>query len=462
MFRIDAGKPIDLFEGMKRREFMQMGALSYLGLTLSSGLVAQDAAAVAQKSEKNCIFLFLVGGPSQLDTFDPKPDAPQEIRSPFKAIKTNASGVRLTEIFPETAKVADKFAILRTMHHSASGVHDTGHQLMQTGRLYRNTLPHPHAGCVLSYLRGSRYGMPTHIALPQRIGHTGGNMPHGQDAGFLGKRFDPYFIEADPCASNLPDLAARSINELIGKRGKSPIPSCDTVELAALRSASSDNPLFDCRLQEEYAWMTSPVGHDALSIDQEPDSIRERYGRNRFGQSCLLARRLVERGVRFVTVNMFDTVFNKLTWDIHGVAPFSDMRDMRDIVAPMFDKAYSALLRDMEARGMLKDTLIVAMGEFGRTPKINPAGGRDHWPKCWSMLFAGGDILGGQYVGASDTIAAEPRERPATPAEALATVYHHFGINLDTELVAPGGRVFSVVERGVQPIMELFTGSHSA
>ena len=187
----------------------------------------------------------------------------------------------------------------------------------------------------------------------------------------------------------------------------------------------------------------------------EDDKLRDQYGRNKFGQSCLLSRRLLENGVRFCTVNMFETVFNEITWDIHGSAPFSPIECYSDLVGPMLDKGLSTLLEDLKQRGMLDNTLIVAMGEFGRTPKINPAGGRDHWPQVWSILMAGGGIQGGRVVGKTDEIGAYPVERPVTPAEVVATVYHCLGIDGETELTGPGNRPIPLVDHGVKPIMEL-------
>jgi hypothetical protein len=184
--------------------------------------------------------------------------------------------------------------------------------------------------------------------------------------------------------------------------------------------------------------------------------MKDRYGRNRFGMSCLLARRMIERGVRFVTINMFETVFNEITWDIHGSTPFSPIACYRDQVGPMFDYGYASLLEDLQERGLLENTMIVATGEFGRTPKINPAGGRDHWPQCWTMLFAGGGVKGGQIVGSSDEIGAYPKDRPVTPAEVAATMMSALGIDLETELPGLQGRPIRVVDHGVDPIHALF------
>jgi len=389
MFRVDADGPVEFCNRLSRREFLHAGSLSMMGLTLPSFLAMNQADAATPDKDMNCIFLFLVGGPSQLDTFDMKPDAPAEIRGPFKPTRTNNPDIQISEIFPRTAKHADKFSIIRTLHHEAAGVHDAGHQLMQTGRYYSNNLEQPNAGCVYGYLRGAKHDMPPHVLLPRPMGNTGGNMPHGQSAGFLGKAHDPF------------------------------------------------------------------VPNDELDLSGESQALRDAYGQNKFGQNCLRARRLIERGARFVTINMFETVFNETTWDIHGAAPYSSIDCYRDYVGPMFDHAYSSLLEDLSQRGMLDNTMVIATGEFGRTPKINPAGGRDHWPQVWSMLMAGGGIQGGRVVGKTDAIGAYPIERPVTPQEVVATMYHQLGVNLETELPSPSSRPVPIVDYGTKPIQEL-------
>jgi uncharacterized protein (DUF1501 family) len=205
-----------------------------------------------------------------------------------------------------------------------------------------------------------------------------------------------------------------------------------------------------------YRLMSSPQARAAFDLNQEPASVRDRYGRTRFGQSCLLARRLIERGVRFVTVNMFETVFDEVTWDIHGSRPFTDINQMAREVAPNFDQGYSALLEDLQQRGLLSNTIVTAMGEFGRTPKINPAGGRDHHPGVWTILIGGGPIRGGRVVGESDELGYVPKSRPVTPAEVAATLYRGLGIDPHRELPGPQGRPIPLVDYGVQPINELF------
>ncbi|MCA9036069.1 MAG: DUF1501 domain-containing protein, partial [Planctomycetaceae bacterium] len=202
--------------------------------------------------------------------------------------------------------------------------------------------------------------------------------------------------------------------------------------------------------------MTSTQAREAFDLSQEPASVRDRYGMNRFGQCCLLARRLIESGVRFVTVNTFLTVFDEITWDIHGSKPFTSIEGMRDIVAPMYDQGYSALIEDLYQRGMLDNTMVCNLAEFGRTPKVNPAGGRDHWPQCFTVYFAGGGVKGGQVVGASDPIGGVPADRPVLPGDAVATIFHSLGLDLNAHLPGPAGRPFPLVDIGRREIHELF------
>jgi hypothetical protein len=202
--------------------------------------------------------------------------------------------------------------------------------------------------------------------------------------------------------------------------------------------------------------VTSESARSAFDLSKEPRDVRERYGMNRFGQCCLLARRLIEGGVRFVTVNTFLTVFDEITWDIHGTKPFTSIEGMKNIVAPMYDRAYGALIEDLDQRGLLGNTLVCNLAEFGRTPRINPAGGRDHWPQCWSMYFAGGGIQGGRAVGRSDPTGGYPAERPVEPSEVVATIFQSLGLDLESHLPGPAGRPFPLVDFGKQPIHELF------
>jgi hypothetical protein len=366
--------------GMSRRSFLRAGGLA-AGYSL-----ANLAAAQRQNRDINCILLFLVGGPSHIDTWDPKPHAPDQIRGPFRPIQTTIPGMQVSELFPRMARMADRYAIVRSVYHDSAPIHETGQQLMQAGHLFRAEQEYPHYGAVVSRTRGpGRNGVPPFVILPGPIGNTGVSISHGQGAGNLGSRHEPVLVNAECRMQNAEYRCANSFCLL---------------------------PLAFC-------------------IRSEKDEVQARFGRNPFGQSCLLARQLIEQGVRFVTVNMFDTVFNKVTWDCHaaGGSLNTTLRDYQNVVCPMFDLAYTALLEDLHQRGLLQSTMVLAMGEFGRTPRLNATGGRDHWPGVWSILFAGGKVRGGRVIGASDRIGAEPRDRPVNPAQVAASVYH--GLDID-------------------------------
>ncbi|MDB5293645.1 MAG: hypothetical protein JWL69_4886 [Phycisphaerales bacterium] len=445
-------------DGVTRRDFLHAGALAAMGLTLPQLLALKARGATKEGTdEKSCIMIFNLGAPSQIDLYDPKPDAAAEIRGPFKTIRTASKDIQLTELLPLHAKIADKFSLVRSVYHTAAAVHDTGHQMLQTGRLFTAGINTPHVGCAMSYLRAARNELPPHVILPEPMGPTGGNMPHGQDAGFLGKAYDPFVLGADPSKKDfkVPDLlppgylgAAR-----VERRQK----LRDAVDGTVKQFEASENAaLMNEDFHTAFKLMTSTKARDAFDLTKEPESVRQRYGMNRFGQCCLLARRLVEAGVRCVTVNTFLTVFNEITWDIHGSLPFTSIAGMKEIVAPMYDQGYSALIEDLHQRRMLDNTMVCALAEFGRTPRVNPAGGRDHWPACWTVYFAGGGVQGGRVVGRSDDIGAYPAERPVTAAEVVATIYHSLGVDLETTLPGPQGRPFGIVDSGTKAIKELF------
>ena len=457
MLNVTGPGSITTCDGVTRRDFLQVGTLGALGLTMADYSAAQAAGKVnADANEKSVIMIFNLGAPSQLDLFDMKPDAPSEIRGPFKPIATKGD-FHISEILPKHAAVADKFSLVRSVYHTAAAVHDTGHQMMQTGRLFTGGIVVPHAGCALEFLKGRRSELPAHVILPELMGPTGGNMPHGQDAGFLGKTYDPFVLNSDPSKPNfkVPDLLPpKEIGEarLARRRDLRQVVD-DTVKKF---ESSESAKLMDANFAAAYRLMTSEKAREAFDLTKEPLTVRERYGLTRFGQCCLLARRLVERGVRFVTVNTFLTVFGEITWDIHGSKPFTSIAGMRDIVAPMYDQGYSALIEDLAQRGLLGNTMVCNLAEFGRTPRINPAGGRDHWPQCWSVYFAGGGVKGGRVVGRSDDIGAYPAERPVNPGEVVATIYKSLGLDLDTHLPGPQGRPFALVDFGVREVKELF------
>jgi uncharacterized protein (DUF1501 family) len=408
-----------------------VGGLGALGLSLAD-LDAARATGQAS-SDRAVILLLLVGGPSQLETWDPKPGAPAEIRGPFGSIATSVPGVRISEHLPKLARRLDSLTLIRSLHHDAAPIHETGHQLIQTGKLCLADKDYPHVGSVVARLRGSKHDLPPFVVVPGPVGNTGVGVSHGQSAGALGAAFDPFHLAADPAALDFDpadafDRAQRFLDA--------------APDLPAGVRTSADR-LFAQRSRR------------AFDLTAEPAAVRDGYGRTTFGQSCLLARRLVEAGVRLVTVNMFETVFNKVTWDCHGARPFSTLDDYARELLPTFDMAFSALLDDLDRRGLLDSTLVVATGEFGRTPKLNAAGGRDHWPGVWSAAMAGGGLRRGEVIGSSDAHAAEPHDRPITPPELVATIYRSLGLDPMRTIALRDGEPMALAQ-GAEPIAEAF------
>ena len=458
MLKLTGQGTVQTCAGVTRRDFLQAGALGAVGLTLPQYLAAKQHGGVKPGyDDRACIMIFNLGAPSHLDTFDMKPEAPAEIRGPFQPINTSAHGLQISELFPRHAEVAHLFSLVRSCHHTGAAVHDAGWQMMQTGRLFSGGVETPHIGAVLSYLRGRKTDLPAHVVLPETMGRGGGNLPNGQAGGFLGKKHDPFALMADPSQQDfeVPDLLPpEEIGEVRLERRRR---MREIVDATVDHFEASENArLLDDNFQAAYRLMTSDEARAAFDLSREPSRVRERYGMSRFGQCCLLARRLVEGGVRFVTINTFLTVFDEITWDIHGSKPFTSIEGMRDIVAPMYDQAYSALLTDLEQRGLLPTTLVCNLSEFGRTPRVNPAGGRDHWPQCYTVGFAGGGVQGGRVVGRSDPIGGVPAERPVQPGDVAATIFHSLGLNLESHLPGPAGRPFPLVDFGKREIHELF------
>jgi hypothetical protein len=406
-----------LLSGVSRRAFLRFGGLGVLSLKAKEQVAAQQAKVEATgKARRSCIFLMLTGGPGHLDTFDPKPLAPVEYRGPLQAIQTAVPGVLVSEALPKLAARLDRVAILRSLWHDAASIHETGLQLIQTGRLSRNGTTHPAMGSIVARLLGSRNHLPPYVVLPRLLGQTGVNTWQGQRAGHLGAEFDPF------------DLSMLAIR--------------DPLEFWSSTSWSNIS-----------AWLSDEL-RSALKYHDEPEATRQAYGDSQFGRSCLLARRLIEQGSRFVTVNMFESLADQVTWDCHAngkwaPATVADYRD-HPALGPTFDHVYGALLDDLDQRGLLNDTLVVAVGEFGRTPKLNDRGGRDHWPGVWSGLLAGGGIPGGQTIGSSDSRGTTPVDRPTTPAEFVATILQSLGLDLATKLETPGGNDLPLADR--QPI----------
>jgi uncharacterized protein (DUF1501 family) len=440
MLHLESDRGVRTCDGVTRRDFLRAGGLA-MGLSLTELAQLQQLGAAPTRSDKACIQIFLVGGPSQLDTWDLKPDAPEDIRGPFRPIRTNVPGIDICEHFPRMARLADRFAVLRSVHHREAPIHETGQQLLQTGYLSSIESERPHFGAVVSKLRPTA-DMPPWVMLPAPIQNTGVSISHGQGAGFLGREHEALVVHhagIDPAR--------------LGHRWAL-VEAVDSAQqcFEQAEAAGHSSPA----AQQAADRLFNPRVKQALDLASEPETLRDCYGWNTFGQSCLLARRLVQSGVRLVTINMFDTVFNQITWDCHanGGDLNTTLADYAETLCPMLDAAYSTLLSDLEAHGLLASTLVVAAGEFGRTPQVNARNGREHWPGVWSMLLAGGGVRGGQVIGASDAHGAEPRERPIQPAEVVATVYHALAIDLATQLPTADGRLVPLIE--TRPILELF------
>jgi hypothetical protein len=402
--------------GPNRRDFVK----SAMAVALGGNVLNHGANANTPPAEDiSCIFILLVGGPSQVDTWDPKPEAVQEVRGPYRPIATRVPGIWISELFPRLADIMDKVSIVRTLCHQNEATHDRGHQAIQTGREFCDDIEHPHYGSVVARLKGPRGQMPPYCLLPGPLGRTGGKMSHGQDAGYLGDAYSPMVLQS--CAGSAPPGVTRLV------------------------------PL----VQTSYLSQESLVRTTA-TLQEETRSACNRYGGSSFGLNCLRARRFIEAGARFVTINMFDTVLDTPSWDMHGYAPFSTFSSLQKTVCPRFDIAFAALIKDLDERGLLSSTMVVAAGEFGRRPWVNGSGGRDHHASCWSGLLAGGRVRGGRVIGCSDRIGEMPTERPVTMQEFAATMYHGLNIPCDTRLSGPDAQSIGVVDPGVQPVYELF------
>jgi hypothetical protein len=427
---------------VSRRHALEIGGIALAGLTLPRLLEAEANGRTREGSARSVILLFQFGGPSHIDTFDPKPEAPLEIRGEFKSIPASVPGVEICEHLPRLAAMADRYALIRSVHHNRSS-HNPGAYYSLTGReplVDRVTLnasadDFPHPGSVTDYLlarRGFRSQVPVFVSLPTMIADGPFRTP-GEFAGLLGKKHDPLFITRDP---NAPDF---NVAELA-------LPSGIGVERVEDRRALLAQVSALSRLGEAAAvkgmsayqaraldLLTSPATQRAFAIAEEPEKVRDRYGRTTYGQSCLMARRLVEAGVRFVTVYYSAGIGG---WDTHQ-NNFSTLRESR---LPQTDRSVSALLEDLAARGLLDETLVYWTGDFGRTPKVNGTAGRDHWPQCQTVLMAGGGAPGGRVYGASDGSGAYPERDPVLPDDITATVYHALGFDPETEIEDQLGR----------------------
>ncbi|HXG11484.1 MAG TPA: DUF1501 domain-containing protein [Gemmataceae bacterium] len=418
---------------MHRRCFLKVGSLGLAGLTLPQLLRAEANAAGARRkaTARSVILLFQFGGPSQLDTFDPKPNAPAEVRGEFQAIPTKVPGVLVTEHLPRLAALADKYALIRSVHHKSSS-HNPGAYYSLTGReplinvvtLNASATDFPHPGSIVDYLDQTEREVPTSVALPTMIADGPFRTP-GEFAGFLGKMYDPLWVLHDPNAPDFnvteltlpPDVDVRRVGDR-----QAMLKELDDLSRLADKAAARGMKDYRARAVD---LLTSPATKKAFALHEEPSKLRDRYGRTTYGQSVLLARRLVEAGVRFVTVYYSRGISG---WDTHK-DNFPTLKGSR---LPQTDQTVSALLEDLEARGLLSETLVYWTGDFGRTPKINKDAGRDHWPPCQTVLMAGGGIRGGQVYGASDASAAYPHANPVRPDDITATVFHALGFDPET------------------------------
>lgn len=423
--------------GVTRRAVLQAGASSILGLSLADLLrLRVSGGEPVSGSARSVIFLWLWGGPAHLDTWDPKPGAPLEFRGPFAPIRTRTPGLHVTELFPQTAAISDLFSVIRSLHTttndhglagtvgltgSASGGVDLGGKVQAGGA-------RPATGSVVARVRGFRSSLPPFIVVGGKL-HQGKKAIIGEGAGPLGALYDPFRLVHDPVeGTKIPALQLESdlTPERLADR-QVLMQAFDQLERAGARLQATRG-LDDYRKQA-FALLTSPDARKMFDLSRESEKIKEQYGRTRFGQSCLLARRLVENGVPFVQVNWSDHVEAEEDsgdggWDHH----YRNFQIMQDRHARWLDQALPALLTDLRDRGLLERTMVVAVGEFGRSPRINDKAGREHWEHCFSAVVAGGGIRGGRVIGASDARGERPRERPLTPADLAATVHHAVGI----------------------------------
>jgi hypothetical protein len=449
MFSI-SGRPYRLCDGLSRREVLRVGAAGLAGVTLPNLFRLQKAGAADPDKPISVINMWLAGGPSHLETFDPKPEAPQEIRGPFGAIDTNVAGFRLSELLPHLAQRADKFALVRTMAHTHND-HDAS-QWMLSGYFYTPTatvLQYPSMGSVFTRLNAGPGDFPPYWHMPI-YGKFVVNAPEGFGAGYLGHKFDPLLVDGDP---NRPGFTFRGLalpGDMDPTRFTRRLSLLETVE-QSVRHVEQTNLVdgVDENYQKAFSLITSAKVREAFAIDNEDPRTRDRYGRSQFGQNTLLARRLIEVGARFVNVRWPGRGF---AWDTHS----NNFNGHKNTLVPPVDQALSALLDDLDARGLLDTTLVLCMGEFGRTPKINANAGRDHWQYCYSIAAAGAGIQGGQVIGASDAQGAHPRTRPFWPHDLCATIYHLLGVDWQQSLPTNIGRALPILPARSEPIWQLF------
>ncbi len=433
------GNPLDRYSS--RREFLYVGMLGGLGLTLpqffrSQALGAAKTYATHEPVAQGVIQIFLPGGLAHQESFDPKPYAPAEYRGPFGAIDTKLPGVQFGEFMKETAKIADKLTIIRSMSHGEAA-HERGTHNMFTGYRPSPALEYPSIGSVISHELGPRNDLPPYVCVP--------SVPNEYaNSGYLSSAFGPFALGSDP---ERKDFQVRDLNlpngvdEARFNRRKSLLETVDH----HFRSMEESDSIasMDAFYQHAYKLISSQKAREAFDLKSEPDAIKDEYGRSGAGQRMLLARRLIEGGVRFVSLTTGG-------WDHHDNIKAGIQREM-----PATDKAIAALIRDLDRRGMLDSTLVLVTTEFGRTPKINNTGGRDHWPRVFSTVVAGGGMKRGYVHGASDALGGEVDEGGVGVADFATTIYHQLGINSDKELMSPGSRPIEIVDGGevLDPIL---------
>lgn len=444
----------------RRDALLRLGQAAVGGMTLP-GLLRANEPTIGNGSAKSCILIYLWGGPPQMDMWDPKPNAPDGVRSHFSPISTSVPGIHFTDQLPLVAQHADKMAVIRSYTHP-SNTHEVGVYHTLTGKVdntlavprnRRNRRDFPNMGSVVARFSPPSV-MPASVTVPRPIGHDG-VVYTGTYAGFLGPRYDPLELQAPgevdgppPHSMELPP--SLDTGRLQARRGL--LTALDeeqrvTEEVSQFDRAARRSGLERFR-EQAFALLTSPDAKAAFDIEQEPDAMRDAYGRNEYGEAILTARRLIEAGTRLVTMVWYyvcpdGNVAN--VWDNHGgtgslgsLTGYEMLKE--DYCLPSLDRAYSALMEDLSQRGMLDDTLVAMLGEFGRTPKINGNQGRDHWGACQSVVLAGGGIRGGQVYGASDEIAAYPTEKPVSPEDFVATVYQAMGLESTTHIYDASGR----------------------
>jgi len=417
-----------------RRTFLAAGTAGGLGLNLADFLFLRQARA-EQKSYANLepkadslIHIFLPGGIAHQESFDPKPFSPIEYRGDLGVTKTTTGEV-FSETLPQLAGCADKLTVIRSMTHGEAA-HERGTHNMFTGYKPSPALIYPSFGSVVSHEYGPRNNLPPYVCIPTTPNEFAGS-------GYLSSSYGPFSLGADPAAGGfrVRDLnVAGDVDEKRFERRKSALATIN--QFLAQRSSSDNVQAMDTFYERAYSLVTSPAAREAFNIEAEPAELREQYGRHQAGQRMLMARRLVEAGVRLVTLTYGG-------WDFHAGIAGNMRRDM-----PAFDQALSMLLKDLDQRGLLERTIVMVSSEFGRTPKVNKDGGRDHWPKVFSVMLAGGGIQRGLIYGSSDATGSEPEFDPVSPEDLATTVYHQLGIVADKELMAPGDRPIEIVDGG--------------